>query len=46
MILFNLGRVVGTPAALAALEEARVEPLELLGRHQGGDWGVVPAEDY
>lgn len=45
MSLFELGRVVGTPAALAALEEAGVEPLELLRRHASGDWGVVPKED-
>lgn len=42
---FELGRVVGTPAALEALDLAGVDPLELLMRHQGGDWGVVPKED-
>lgn len=45
MSRFELGRVVGTPAALAVLEEARVESLELLRRHVSGDWGVVPKED-
>ena len=45
MSLFPLGRVVATPGALAALEEASVEPLELLRRHESGDWGEVPPED-
>lgn len=39
---FELGRVVGTPAALAALELHDVSPGSLLARHQSGDWGVVP----
>jgi hypothetical protein len=43
--LFRLGQVVATPGALAALQEAGQEPLELLRRHQSGDWGEVPAED-
>ncbi len=43
--LFTLGAVVATPGALSALEEASVDPLELLERHQGGDWGSVPACD-
>lgn len=42
---FGLGRVVGTPAALEALEESGVNPATLLGRHASGDWGVVPEED-
>ena len=44
-VRFELGRVVATPAALAVLEEAVVEPVELLRRHHAGDWGFVPAED-
>ena len=43
--LFALGRVVATPGALSALEEAGVEALGLLRRHQSGDWGEVPACD-
>ncbi len=43
--LFPLGRVVATPGALNALVIARQDPGELLERHQGGDWGEVPAED-
>lgn len=42
---FPLGKIVATPGALSALEEASVEPVELLRRHQGGDWGQVPACD-
>jgi hypothetical protein len=44
--LFALGRVVATPGALSALEEAAVEPLDLLRRHVMGDWGEVSACDY
>ncbi len=43
--LFSLGRVVATPGALAALEEAEQTPHEFLDRHIVGDWGVVPEED-
>jgi len=41
--LFPLGRVVATPGALAVLSPE--EPLALLRRHQGGDWGEVPSDD-
>jgi hypothetical protein len=43
--LFPLGRIVATPGALEALEQAGQEPLEFLQRHQTGDWGIVPEED-
>ena len=43
--LFCLGQIVATPGALEALQEARQDPLELLKRHQSGDWGEVPSED-
>ena len=43
--LFPLGRVVATPGALSALEEAGVDALGLLRRHAAGDWGEVPPED-
>jgi hypothetical protein len=42
---FPLGRVVATPGALAAMQEAGVAPADLLRRHVSGDWGDVPAED-
>jgi len=43
--LFPLGRVVATPGAIAALDEAKQAPQEFLDRHQAGDWGNLPAED-
>ena len=42
---FAPGRVVATPGALDALEEAGTAPSELLGRHLGGDWGKLSKED-
>lgn len=43
--LFPLGRVVSTPAAVWAFEDAGENPLPYLARHVSGDWGDVPAED-
>ena len=43
--LFDLGQIVGTPGALQALEEAELNPAELLIRHVTGDWGDLPDED-
>lgn len=43
--LFPLGRVLSTPGALAACEDARVSPLTYLRRHVAGDWGDLAAED-
>jgi hypothetical protein len=42
---FALGRVVGTPGALRALEEANQNPFEFLARHQAGDWGEICEQD-
>jgi hypothetical protein len=42
---FSLGRLLSTPGALAALEEAGQNPLEFIHRHQSGDWGSVCPED-
>jgi hypothetical protein len=36
---FQLGRILATPGALAALTAAQVHPLKLLTRHAHGDWG-------
>ena len=44
--LFSLGRVVATPGALRALEEAGQETVDFLDRHACGNWGVVPEEDW
>ena len=40
---FALGRIVATPAALAAIGTAEI--FTALKRHAGGDWGIVPEED-
>jgi hypothetical protein len=42
---FPLGRIVATPAALKALEDANQNPFEFLDRHQAGDWGELCEED-
>ncbi len=43
---FPLGRIVATPGALRALEEAGQTPAEFLDRHVEGDWGdALDAED-
>jgi hypothetical protein len=44
-VRFESGRVVATPGALGALEEAGADALALLSRHLRGDWGEVPKED-
>ncbi len=43
--LFPLGQVVATPGAIALMEVARIEPAQLLQRHQSGDWGDLDVED-
>ncbi len=42
---FSLGRVVATPGALRALEEANQNSFEFLAKHQAGDWGELCEED-
>jgi hypothetical protein len=42
---FPLGRVVATPGALRALEDANQNPVEFLERHHAGDWGELCEED-
>lgn len=36
---FDLGRLLATPGALAALQEAGQTPLEFISRHAATDWG-------
>jgi hypothetical protein len=43
--LFDLGQVVATPGAIAALQEAQQDPAGLLLRHVTGDWGSLDDED-
>ena len=42
---FPLGRILATPGALRACEDAGVNPLNLIDRHWSGDWGDLPEED-
>jgi hypothetical protein len=44
-MLFELGRIVATPGALQALEQAGQSPVEFLDRHVSGDWGELDDED-
>jgi hypothetical protein len=41
----QLGKVVGTPAALRELERAGIPPASLLLRHQSGDFGSLSLHD-
>ena len=43
---FDLGQVVATPGALAALEQHQISPLTLISRHVSGDFGDVDREDW
>lgn len=42
---FTLGRTVGTPGALEALEASGQEPSFFLDKHVSGDWGSADADD-
>jgi hypothetical protein len=42
---FNLGRVVATPGALAAMEASGQSPAFFLDQHIQGEWGLVCDED-
>jgi hypothetical protein len=43
---FPLGRVVATPGVLDHLVAHEIDPAIYLHRHQAGDWGMVPPEDW
>ncbi len=43
--MFQLGRILATPGALAALEEAHQAPVTFLQRHATGDWGDLADDD-
>lgn len=43
--LFALGRIVATPNALDLLDRTAINGVELLQRHQHGDWGNVDEAD-
>ena len=42
---FELGQIVATPGALAALKKARQQAGEFLTRHVNRGWGDLPDED-
>ena len=42
---FELGQIVATPGALAALEKAEQQPGEFLTRHVNREWGDLSDED-
>jgi hypothetical protein len=42
---FQAGRLLATPGALRAIEEAGDKPATFLMRHLSGDWGELEAED-
>jgi len=43
--LFPLGNLYATPGALAAIEEAGLNPLALISRHVRGEYGDLCASD-
>ena len=43
--LFDLGQLVATPGALAALGKTGQNAMDFLSRHVRGDWGELPKED-
>lgn len=43
--LFSLGRIVATPAAYQAIEQAGDNAAAFLVRHQSGDWGDLSKQD-
>ncbi|HXS95059.1 MAG TPA: hypothetical protein VN736_10670 [Candidatus Limnocylindrales bacterium] len=43
---FELGLIVATPGALAALQEAGEHPAHFLARHVTGDWGDLDEHDH
>ena len=42
---FELGQIVATPGAMAALKKAGQQPGEFLTRHINRDWGDLDEED-
>ena len=44
-LLFQLGQIVATPGALAALKKSGQQPGEFLTRHVNREWGDLSDED-
>lgn len=43
--LFPLGKIVATPGAIKALQDAQQNPAVFLHRHRTGDWGDCDEAD-
>ena len=43
---FSIGKLLATPAALEALEEAKVDIIDLVERHIAKDWGDLSEDDW
>ena len=43
--VFELGQILATPGALAALQKAGQDPHDFLARHVACDWGDLSDED-
>jgi hypothetical protein len=43
--VFELGQILATPTALAALQKAGQDPHDFLARHVACDWGDLSDED-
>jgi len=43
--IFQVGQIVATPGAMALMAKLHIEPLDLLRRHQQGDWGNIDQHD-
>lgn len=42
---FELGNLYITPGAMETMEKLGIDVIEILGRHQGGDWSEMDKED-
>jgi len=45
MALFKLGSIIATPGALELCEQHSIDPVVLIRRHAGGDWGDLDKDD-
>lgn len=45
-VLFSIGQLSATPAALDLLDRSGTNSAALLNRHRTGDWGEIGREDW